>query len=238
MEFHHATRLARKGRALEVIELGTTAETFKARNKEMGVVFVSCHLGNWELLPIGLRRIGITGYAVAQPRPNPRVDRYLTRLRELFGQRILDNKGSFRNLVRLLRAGKNIGLIVDQNDRMSSLLVDFFGRQATANRGPALLARRVGCPIVPFFIRRVPGVNRHVMSIRDPIQAIKTRDAEADIRQMTQAYTRVFEEMIRKTPEQWLWLHRHWRTRPPEEKEATRLPRHTNPPTEGRREAL
>ncbi len=89
------------------------------------------------------------------------------------------------------------------------------------------LARRVGCPIVPFFIRRVPGVSRHLMSIRDPIQAIKTGDAKADILQMTQAYTRVFEEMIRKTPEQWLWLHRHWRTRPPEEKEAARLPRHT-----------
>ena len=118
--------------------------------------------------------------------------------------------------MRCLRRGGFLGLLVDQNQAEGGVFVDFFGQKASTLRAPAALQRRTGAPIVTGYTRRV-GLLRYRIRIDPPIPAEPSDDAEADVLRVTQEVTRRIETYVRETPGQWLWLHRRWRTRPPEE---------------------
>jgi KDO2-lipid IV(A) lauroyltransferase len=107
-----------------------------------------------------------------------------------------------------------VGILLDQNAaRSEGVFVPFFGRLASTSRSVALLALRTGAPVVPIFARREPG-GRHRIIVRPPIDVPETSDREVAVAALTGRCTAVIEAAIREAPEQWLWLHNRWRTRP------------------------
>ncbi|MCZ6690109.1 MAG: lysophospholipid acyltransferase family protein [Planctomycetota bacterium] len=179
-----------------------------------GVLFISGHLGNWELLGLGITLLGYPLHGMARPLDNPMLDRFLLRSRTRYGQKIVPQAGSFVSFLRILRRGGFVGILVDQNQKEGGVFVDFFGRQAATIRTVAALHRRTGAPIVTGYIRREPGTFRHRIRIDPAIIIERTGDSEGDIRRTTQAFTSRIEEYVRETPDHWLWLHRRWKTRP------------------------
>ena len=179
-----------------------------------GVIFVSGHIGNWELLGLGITLLGYPLHTLARPLDNALLDSYLLRARTRFGQRIVSPGDSFRSFLKILRDGGFIGVLADQNQLEKGVFVDFFGRKAATLRTVAALHRRTGAPIVTGYVRREHGSLRHRIRVDPAIICDRTPDAEGDIRRITQAFTSRVETYVRETPDQWLWLHRRWKTQP------------------------
>lgn len=182
-----------------------------------GVIFVTAHLGNWELTGAAMAILGLPLHSVARTMDNPLLDRYITKLREFRGQKILKKHGSIREALSLLKSGNRLGIIVDQNAPLDNVFVDFLGKKAAVTRGVASLAVKADSVVFPGFSYRVNGSNRHVVVAGDPIEVPAQGGREEKIHKITEQFTRVIEGWIRQYPEQWLWIHNRWKTRPPEE---------------------
>jgi KDO2-lipid IV(A) lauroyltransferase len=182
-----------------------------------GVIFVTAHLGNWELTGAAMALLGLPLYSVARTMDNPLLDRYLTGLREIRGQKILKKHGSIREVLSLLKSGHRLGIIVDQNAPVDNVFVDFLGRKAAVTRGVASLAVKTNCVVFPGYSYRVGNSHRHVVVAGDPIEVPEEGEREEKIRKITEQFTKVIEGWIRQHPEQWLWIHNRWKTRPSEE---------------------
>ena len=211
-----APRLLGRGRWRERIEIEGMEHARAAAADGKGVIFVSGHIGNWEWLGAVAAIHGYPLHTIYRPLDNPFLDRYLRQARTRFGQKLIPQTGSVLPLGRCLREGGFLGMLVDQNQAVGGVFVDFFGRPASTMRAPAALHRRTGAPIVTGYIRRV-GPFRHRIRIDPPIRLEPTADPEEDLLRVAQAYTERLETYVREAPEQWLWLHRRWRTRPPGE---------------------
>ena len=186
----------------------------KAQEKEKGILFLSAHFGNWELLGISLAATGYSLNVVARPLDNPWIGRLLTSFRSLTGARVLPKKGVLRDILRRLKNGEGVVILIDQNtSRNEGAFVDFFGYPAATNRGPALIAMKSGSPVIPFFVIR-EGQYRHRIVYCHEIPVQKSNDIEEDILINTENFTKVVESYIRKYPEQWFWMHQRWKTKP------------------------
>ena len=175
-----------------------------------GVVCVTAHFGNWELLGCWVATLGYPTDFLVGTQHNKMVDQMLIGFRKEMGVGIIPLKSSLRGVFKALRAGHIVGLVADQHDPTGGLVIDFLGRKATASRGPALFAARAGVPLAPILLRR-ERYDRHTVIVGDLIYPPESGDDEADVRQMTIAYTRFFENWIRQYPDQWMWTHRRWK---------------------------
>jgi Kdo2-lipid IVA lauroyltransferase/acyltransferase len=177
-----------------------------------GVLFATGHLGNWELSAFAHALLSRPMSFVVRPLDNPLLDVLATEYRQMSGNRVLGRRDFLRGLVEALRANEAVGVLVDQNvtaDR--GVFIDFFGHKACVDAGFARLAHRTGAAVIPGFALWDPAARRHVLKFRPPVEI--TGDALAD----TQAVHRALENAIREHPDQWLWIHRRWKTRPPGE---------------------
>ena len=179
-----------------------------ARNK--GMILVSGHLANWEIMAIAAREYGITGGLVVRKPNNPYVSRWLDALRSGKGmpEQIAKGANGTRRIFTLLRKRGNILLLVDQR-ASEGILVPFFGRDAFTTPAPASLALKLGATIVPVGNRRVDGARFHI-HVYPPIEAPNTGDHDKDVLLLTAAITRFIEERVRECPGQWLWIHKRW----------------------------
>jgi KDO2-lipid IV(A) lauroyltransferase len=182
---------------------------------------VTAHLGNWELLTLAPVLTGYPMTVVARTLDSAALGAWADRLRRTAGVEVVDKRAAVRPLLAALRRGRLVGVLMDQNaTRREGVFVPFFGREASTSRAVALLAIRTGAPVIPAFTRRVsPG--RHAIAIGPPLPSPAASDPDP-VRTLTAACTRAIEEAVRATPEQWLWAHDRWRTRPVE---ATSSPR-------------
>jgi KDO2-lipid IV(A) lauroyltransferase len=179
-----------------------------------GALVVTAHLGNWELLSLGGRLTGLAFATVVRPLDVGFLDRFAERLRASAGIERIDKRHAARAILDALRGGRVVGVLLDQNaTRAEGVFVPFFGRPASTSRGLALLALRAGVPILPVFIHREPD-GHHRIVIEAPIQASTSGSVEAAVTQVTAECAARIEAAIRRWPDQWLWLHRRWRTRP------------------------
>lgn len=179
-----------------------------------GVLVFSGHFGHWEMVALLQHRLGVPMTMVVSPLVNRRWDRFITRLRSAPGNTILSKRNAARPILKALRDGKAIAILIDQNVRgEGGLFVDFFGRPASTTPALATLAFRSGAPIVPVFSWFRPD-GRLQVSYRPPITAVRRGAIEDDVRDLTRACTGLLEEEIRRRPECWLWMHDRWRTRP------------------------
>ena len=177
-------------------------------------LMLTAHLGNWEILCATHRLTDYGLSVVVRPLDAPWLDAVADRLRRRTGVEVIDKRGALRAVLQALRRGRLVGILMDQNAaRRESVFVDFFGHPASTSRSIAVLAVRTGAPIVPIFAyRNADGGHRVV--IRPALPPASSNDPEAAVVEVTTRCTAEIERAIREAPEQWLWSHDRWRTRP------------------------
>lgn len=183
--------------------------------RSTGVLVLSGHFGNWELLVFAHGMRGHPVNVVHRAIANPLVDQWLHALRTRAGTRMIRKRGAAAAVLRALHERELLVLPVDQNStRGLGVFVDFFGVPASTNAGIARVALRTDAPVVPVFIVREGRSARHRVYVLPIEQVERTGDFAEDVRRNTQRFTAIFEEMVRRHPEQWLWMHKRWKTRP------------------------
>src|SRR3989338_1706817 len=189
-------------------------ENFKmAYDKGRGVIFLTGHFGNWELMAIFYALKGYPVDIVVRDMDNPLIDEFVRWVRTKAGNRIISKGRSMRELLRILSKGGVAGILLYQNVAWAEgVFVYFFNRLACTNKGAALMAISSGAPVVPTFIVR--DGKRHRVIIDKEIDVIDTGDRAKDQMENTAAFTKVIEGFVRKHPEQWFWLHQRWKSRP------------------------
>jgi KDO2-lipid IV(A) lauroyltransferase len=178
-----------------------------------GVLILTAHVGNWDLLAMLTARSRYRLTVISKSLRNAALNDMWMRIRRHFGVAILPAHQSYRMCLRVLRRNELLGFILDQNrPREEGIFVDFFGRPACTSPGLAFMSAQSGAPVVPAFILR-EGEERHVVRVLPLIEPPPDREAET-IRRATQHYTKIIEDVVREHPDQWLWLHRRWKTQP------------------------
>jgi KDO2-lipid IV(A) lauroyltransferase len=172
---------------------------------------VSAHLGNWELLALAHRVTPYRLAVVVRPLDSAALDGVVERLRLKTGVQLIAKRRALREVLRELGAGAIVGILLDQNAaRAEGVFVPFFGRPASTSRSVALLAVRTRTPIVPIFARREPD-GAHAVVIHP---ALVPGAGQGAVQELTERCTAAIERAVRAHPDQWLWLHDRWRTRP------------------------
>ncbi|MFH1706475.1 MAG: lysophospholipid acyltransferase family protein [Planctomycetota bacterium] len=175
-----------------------------------GAVLAAMHSGSWEICGAALAYSGIPLFYVTGVQHNPRVDALINAMRRSVGIELIPRDGALKQVFRRLGRGEFLGIVADQHIAGESVTVDFFGKSCTAPKGPAAFAWKTGVPVIPLMTVR-EGTARHRLLIMDPILPDQGRDRDGEIARITQAYTAVFEKVIREHPGDWFWLHRRWR---------------------------
>jgi Kdo2-lipid IVA lauroyltransferase/acyltransferase len=179
-----------------------------------GIVYLTAHFGNWELLGARIGRIDRRLHAVAGDQKNLLVDRFLRRLRERLGIGVIPMATAARDTLRVLREGGSVALVADQDAGRSGVFVDFLGYPAACHLAPLRFAYRTGAPVIIGFCRRTgPGALRG--ELHGPILPDLSRPEDEEALRLLRLYNETLERAVRAEPEQWLWMHRRWKTRPP-----------------------
>jgi Kdo2-lipid IVA lauroyltransferase/acyltransferase len=194
-------------------------ENFEAaRLRGKGVILLTGHMSAWELAPFAQALYGQPLSFLARAIENERVDALVNRYRCFSGNRPIEKNNSARAMLRVLRDGGTVGILADQNTSVDEgVFVDFFGVPACATTGLARLARHTGAAVVPGFLFWDDTMRKYILKFEPPLSLQHTEDEEADIRENTARCARVIENYIRAHPDQWLWVHKRWKNRPPGE---------------------
>ncbi len=183
-----------------------------AKQRGRGVLFATGHLGNWELSAFAHALLTEPMNVLVRPLDNSLIDKFVERRRALSGNRIITKKDAARTILRALQNNEAVGILVDQNSMLSEgVFIDFFGIPACTNGTFVKLAARSGAAVIPGFAVWSPDEHRYVLHFLPPVEI--TGDTRAD----TQRLHHQIEQVIRAHPDQWLWIHRRWKTRPPGE---------------------
>jgi KDO2-lipid IV(A) lauroyltransferase len=193
------------------IEGAEHAEAALARGR--GALVLMGHMGNWELMGLAVAHRWSPVNAVVRPQHNRAFDAYWRASRERMGVRLLPHLHAFRDCLKALGRNEPVAIIIDQNMRKHrGIFVEFFGRPACTTPGLAYLAAQSQAPVVPAYMVRGPD-GRHTLHMLPPLAPPADRRPET-IHATTQAYTRIWEDIVRRHPDQWIWLHKRWRTQP------------------------
>jgi KDO2-lipid IV(A) lauroyltransferase len=196
-------------------------EAFReAFNRGRGAIIITGHLGNWEMAGAIVVASGIPLDVVVQRQHNPLFHRDIVAVRERLGMRVIERGGASGTVLDALRAGRAVALVADQNAGRNGVFVPFFGRLASTHRGPALLALRSGAPLFVGCALRAPDGLYDAMI--EEVIVDRGGDPEAAVPRITAAYTARLEALVRRAPEQYFWVHKRWKTRPPEEQGRSR----------------
>jgi KDO2-lipid IV(A) lauroyltransferase len=180
-----------------------------------GVILLTGHIGAWELSVFAHSIYGYPMSFLARRVDNPLVERLAETNRARFGNRSIDKKGSLREVLKTLKTGGVVGILADLNSaREEGVFVDFFGHPACTTAGVATLALRTGAVVLPGYILWDEAKQIHRLCFEPPVATINTGNPKDDVVTNTARYTRVLEAVIRRHPDQWLWIHRRWKTRP------------------------
>jgi len=186
-----------------------------ARHPGRGLLILSAHFGNFELLAAGHAMHGFQINLVHHTQRFLAGDALITFIRERAGVEIIRKHAAARAVLKALRRNETVGIPFDQNAKRSeAIFVPFFNEPAATTSGLARLVAISGAPVVPAFIVREPDMRSHRIEIQDEVPIQRTGDAAADIEENTRRFVKVVEDMVRRYPEQFLWTHRRYRTRP------------------------
>lgn len=190
----------------------------RARAQGRGVLILTAHFGAWELSAFAHALLGYPMHVLIRPLDNPRLDRLIARYRTLSGNRLIPKREAARQVLRALRAGETVGVLMDLNTQpQEGLFCDFFGRPACTSALIARSALRTGAPVIPGFLIWDERTRTHILHFDPPVPLIRTGDAHRDAHLNTERFNKVLEDFIRRYPDQWLWVHKRWHTRPPGE---------------------
>jgi KDO2-lipid IV(A) lauroyltransferase len=206
-------------------------ENFEAaRRRGKGVLFLTAHMGGWEIGSFAHSVHGNLLQIVVRPLDNPLIDRMVLRLRTLHGNRCFPKQDFARGLLAAMRAGGTVGILMDTNmTPPQGVFVPFFGIPACTASGLARVALHTGAAVVPAFTFWDAEIGKYRVHFDPPLTLVRSvertsdrsgtrnENEEADVVANTALFTRVIEDYVRKYPDQWLWIHRRWKTRPPGE---------------------
>ncbi len=184
----------------------------KAYEKGKGVIVLTAHLGSWELMAAALRENNYPGVTIGRRIYFKKYDDFLNKLRKSRDVEVIYRDESPRKMLKTLKQNWIVGIVADQDvDSVDGVFVNFFGRSAYTPTGPVVLARASGAVIVPVFIVREG--NGHTIAVEEPIELTNTGNRESDLIYNTQKWSDVVESYVRKYPDQWVWMHRRWKTK-------------------------
>ncbi|MGB6933414.1 MAG: lysophospholipid acyltransferase family protein [Acidobacteriaceae bacterium] len=205
-------------RANELIRYEGLENYLAAKQRGQGVLVLTGHLGAWEMSSFYHSLAGYPMGMVIRKLDNPWVNRLVNDIRTRHGNRVLPKDDFARGLIAAMRAGETVGVLMDTNmTPPQGVFVDFFGHAACTASGVARVALRTGATVLPGFLVWQPAEKKYVLHFLPELQLVDTGDAERDATANTQVFTTALENVIRQFPEQWLWVHRRWKTRPPGE---------------------
>ena len=188
-------------------------ESARARGK--GVLFLTGHFGGWELSAFTHSLHGHWLHVVMRPMDNVYLNRLILQYRTMHGNKTVDKDNFVRGLLAAMRAGEVVGILMDTNmTPPQGIFVDFFGIAACTANGLARIALRTDAAVVPTFTIWDKALGKYRLRFDPAVELVRTGNLEADIVDNTQKFTKIIEGYVRKYPDQWLWVHRRWKTRP------------------------
>ena len=187
----------------------------RACDKGKGVLVLTGHLGAWELSSFYHSLVGYPMSMVIRRLDNPLVDAFVNRVRCMHGNRVIHKDDFARGLIASMRVGETVGFLMDTNmTPPQGVFVPFFGVMACTASGMARVALKTGAAVLPGFLLWEESEGQYVLHFGEEIGVVDTGDAEQDAVTNTAAFTAVIESYVRRYPDQWLWMHRRWKTRP------------------------
>jgi KDO2-lipid IV(A) lauroyltransferase len=189
-----------------------------ARRRGKGVLFLTGHMSAWELAPFAQALYGYPLHFLVRPIANKRVDALINSYRCCSGNRPIEKNRSARSILKVLGEGGTVGILSDHNTAIEEgVFVDFFGVPASTTSGLVRIALRTDAAVVPGFLSWDERLRKYRLRFEPAVELSRTGNEDADIVENTARYTQVIEAEVRARPEQWLWIHKRWKTRPPDE---------------------
>ena len=199
----------------EIVVLDGHENFLEGQRRGKGVLYLTGHIGAWELSSFAHAFYGYPLHYMARPIENRRIDALVNEYRCLSGNQPIFKNESARVTLRVLKEAGTIGILADQNTMpQEAVFVDFFGKAASTTTGIARLALHTDAAVVPGYAVWDDGIRRYRLCFEPPVGLVRTGDAERDILENTRRFTKVLEDIIRRYPEQWVWVHGRWNTRP------------------------
>ena len=190
---------------IEGVENFRTAEA-----KKKGVLFITGHCGNWELLAITSSAKLFDLSIVARPQNNPYLNSLVEKARSRYGNSVIYKKGALKPIIQTLKNNGVVGILMDQAViPEEGYVIDFLGRGAWTTKMPALIARKTGAAVLPAFIHREG--KGHVITVHPEVELSKSSDTEVAVKEDMIAFSKAIEDYIKKYPSEWLWIHRRWK---------------------------
>lgn len=187
---------------------------FQALRRDRGVLILASHFGNWELMAVAFSIRYRPVHLVVRPVDHPVLDRLISRVRCLGGNRLIPKKRAIRRIMKALSEGGIVGILLDQNvDWYEGVFVPFLGRLACTSKSLSVIAMRTGSPVVPAFNKRQAD-GRYRITFLPEIELSTSGEFLADVEENTARFNRCVEKYVLSDPEQWFWVHQRWKTRP------------------------
>lgn len=178
-----------------------------------GAILITGHFGNWELLAASISAVIAPVTPIVREVRSPRLNKMVNSFRQRAGYSTIDRDTGIRQALRCIRQNGLLGIVADVDTTVNGVFVDFFGQPAYTPYSPVAFALKTGAPIIPTFIVRQPD-NTHLVIIEPPLKLESRDQKEQELIVNTQNFTKIIESYIRKYPEQWIWMHRRWKTQP------------------------
>ena len=217
MDVLFTPRLAKKNNWSQYAEFENIERTKWLMQEKRGLIMLSAHYGNFEIIGYILGLFGFEINSIARPLDNKYISNYLYEVRERHGQKILDKKGAAQYMDQILASGSTLCFIADQDAGRKGIFVDFFGRKASTYKSIALIAITSNIPIVVGCSRRIGNQFKFHIKVNRIIMPHEWEDKDNPLEWVTAEYTKAIEDFIREDPSQYWWLHRRWKHRPKNE---------------------
>jgi len=213
-EFSQFPKITRKNIS-KLVEYDGLENYTRASERGRGVLMLTGHVGAWELCAFAQGVYGHPLSFLVRPLDNPLLDKMVSDYRELSGNRTIDKNKSVKPVLETLRRGRDVGLLIDANTLFDQgVFCDFFGRPACSTTGLAVFALRAEAAVVPGFLIWDERLKKHRLQFEPEIPLVRTGDFKEEVLLNTARFTKVIEEYARRYPDQWLWIHKRWHTRP------------------------
>jgi len=214
VEFSHFPELS-KGNISQYVFHDGLEHYLEGLRRGRGIIFMAAHFGAWELSSFAHSIYGYPLKFIVRAIDNSRVDDLISHYRTMGGNRPIQRRSAARDILKALRQNEAVGILFDQNTtRDEGIFVDFFGIPAATTTAIATFALRTGAAVLPGFLIWEESQGKHRLRFDPPVELINTGDLARDVLENTKIFNRILEGYVRKYPDQWLWIHRRWKTRP------------------------
>jgi Kdo2-lipid IVA lauroyltransferase/acyltransferase len=214
VEFTHFPELNKANISQHVVHDGLE-NYLEGLRRGRGVIFMTAHFGAWEMSSFAHALYGYPLKFIVRPIDNPRVEQLISNYRTLSGNIPIQRRQAAREILKALRRNEAVGILFDQNTtRGEGVFADFFGIPAATTPAIALFALRSGAAVIPGFLIWDENLKKHRLRLDPPVELIDTGDLSHDVLENTTRFNKILETYVRQYPDQWLWIHRRWKTRP------------------------